>query len=241
MEAVWFIKTVMLFGTITSFLVCVPCLFFLFLRWEPCGTCNRPLRLWILLHCILLMLQAPVRLIFYIRLIRSSQENMPDEIKSLATSPAWGLSKVVSILTYGWFILGIVWLLNSTHCESCPLIYRLTLAVICMSLSRLIITLGCFYKSFPPQDIQVPFRPMPNGACSLDLEKIELVELNDNDDMVGEACAICLSNFESGEEARNLPCKHFFHKPCIDKWLRRHRVCPLCMKDIKEGKNVKTD
>lgn len=32
-------------------------------------------------------------------------------------------------------------------------------------------------------------------------------------------------DFEEGDEIRNLPCKHIFHVPCIDEWLRRNTVC----------------
>ncbi|PWA50495.1 Zinc finger, RING/FYVE/PHD-type [Artemisia annua] len=42
-------------------------------------------------------------------------------------------------------------------------------------------------------------------------------------------CAVCLSEFEEGEELRTLPdCMHSFHVPCIDMWLYAHRSCPIC-------------
>lgn len=43
-------------------------------------------------------------------------------------------------------------------------------------------------------------------------------------------CAVCLCEFERGEEVRELPsCRHVFHKDCIDGWiLHNHRTCPLC-------------
>eukprot|EP00250_Pteridium_aquilinum_P007298 c17047_g1_i1 orf=534-1526(-) len=43
-------------------------------------------------------------------------------------------------------------------------------------------------------------------------------------------CAVCLWEFESGQEVRVLPfCSHIFHKECIDGWLLHdHRTCPLC-------------
>ncbi|KAI3734863.1 hypothetical protein L6452_14343 [Arctium lappa] len=45
-------------------------------------------------------------------------------------------------------------------------------------------------------------------------------------------CAVCLSEFEEGEELRTLPdCMHSFHVPCIDMWLYSHRNCPICRMD----------
>lgn len=42
-------------------------------------------------------------------------------------------------------------------------------------------------------------------------------------------CAVCLSEFEEGEELRTLPeCMHSFHSECIDMWLYSHSNCPMC-------------
>lgn len=42
-------------------------------------------------------------------------------------------------------------------------------------------------------------------------------------------CAICLSEFVSGERVKLLPkCHHGFHVRCIDKWLSSHSSCPTC-------------
>ena len=47
-------------------------------------------------------------------------------------------------------------------------------------------------------------------------------------------CAICLCDFEPGDEITLLPCGHFFHlNGCIREWLRNHaRTCPTCRADI---------
>ncbi|KAG6670067.1 RING-H2 finger protein ATL52-like [Carya illinoinensis] len=53
-------------------------------------------------------------------------------------------------------------------------------------------------------------------------------------DSMGEdgTCAVCLSEFEDGEELRTLPgCIHSFHVPCIDMWLYSHSTCPICRSD----------
>ncbi|KAG5185509.1 hypothetical protein JKP88DRAFT_354177 [Tribonema minus] len=48
-------------------------------------------------------------------------------------------------------------------------------------------------------------------------------------------CSVCLSSFEAGEEVRQLPCKHLYHKACIDKWFESQKdTCPLCMVPVWE-------
>ncbi|KAG2486682.1 hypothetical protein HYH03_014612 [Edaphochlamys debaryana] len=51
----------------------------------------------------------------------------------------------------------------------------------------------------------------------------------------GEMCSICLCEFEDGERIKHLPCKHFYHVPCIDQWLGRDITCPLCKDNVLEA------
>eukprot|EP00927_Polykrikos_kofoidii_P053312 TRINITY_DN4765_c0_g1_i2.p1 TRINITY_DN4765_c0_g1~~TRINITY_DN4765_c0_g1_i2.p1 ORF type:complete len:217 (-),score=13.05 TRINITY_DN4765_c0_g1_i2:66-716(-) len=41
-------------------------------------------------------------------------------------------------------------------------------------------------------------------------------------------CAICIEDFAVGESQRTLPCFHRFHAACIDEWLQRSDLCPIC-------------
>lgn len=42
-------------------------------------------------------------------------------------------------------------------------------------------------------------------------------------------CAVCLENFKVGERCRLLPsCNHSFHAECVDLWLLRTPICPIC-------------
>ncbi|KAG0591765.1 hypothetical protein M758_1G219300 [Ceratodon purpureus] len=43
------------------------------------------------------------------------------------------------------------------------------------------------------------------------------------------SCSICLGDYKDGDMLRMLPeCRHMFHAPCIDAWLRLHASCPIC-------------
>ena len=47
-------------------------------------------------------------------------------------------------------------------------------------------------------------------------------------------CCICQEKFQGKDEIRTLGCNHYYHKGCIDKWLKKDKSCPICRKDIDQ-------
>lgn len=40
-----------------------------------------------------------------------------------------------------------------------------------------------------------------------------------------DICMICMTDFQQGEQCTRLPCKHFFHASCIERWLKEFSCC----------------
>ena len=37
-------------------------------------------------------------------------------------------------------------------------------------------------------------------------------------------CVVCRMEFEDGDDVTSLPCSHFYHPPCIERWLQDQKV-----------------
>lgn len=48
-------------------------------------------------------------------------------------------------------------------------------------------------------------------------------------------CSICLGEFEAEDEISVPICGHAFHRECLGRWLRSHRTCALCRRDVTQG------
>ena len=64
---------------------------------------------------------------------------------------------------------------------------------------------------------------------NIEIYKMKNVEKLDNDK---KKCTICLKNYVDGEDSIALPCTHIFHADCIKTWVKEHKTCPICKKDI---------
>lgn len=52
-------------------------------------------------------------------------------------------------------------------------------------------------------------------------------------------CNICIETFSEGDNLVTLPCQHYFHKECAEKWLTTEKVtCPVCRTDTRADSNV---
>ena len=73
--------------------------------------------------------------------------------------------------------------------------------------------------------ISVP--PPSRGATPEQVASCQQRVISEDDNYDGECC-ICLAPYEANDQVRILPCSHSYHKDCIDHWLERSVLCPLC-------------
>ncbi|XP_036403765.1 E3 ubiquitin-protein ligase RNF130 isoform X2 [Megalops cyprinoides] len=51
-------------------------------------------------------------------------------------------------------------------------------------------------------------------------------------------CAVCIEGYQLNDVVRILPCKHVFHKVCVDPWLNEHCTCPMCKLNILKALGI---
>lgn len=66
--------------------------------------------------------------------------------------------------------------------------------------------------------------------CLKTLEKYRKVTKHD----CSISCSFCFQKFHENQYKRQLPCRHYFHKKCIDKWIFQlnHDNCPICNESV---------
>jgi len=210
---------------------------YMIMNWSDCGCCNRPLRLWAFIHCGLQLLQLPMRIQLFHDLSRLQHRraDVADLVRQLTESQLWKTNKLLAIAAYAWIILGIIWLLNSVPCA----VRRICWTLLFITGIKLLATWLAFQAHFPRGQEELlendeDADEAPRGAAwdVIDALPVLLCTSCVAEDGPESGCAICLSEFELGCSLRRLPCGHKFHQPCIDTWLSKRKVCPLCLQDI---------
>uniref|UniRef100_A0A2P2KUD9 RING-type E3 ubiquitin transferase n=1 Tax=Rhizophora mucronata TaxID=61149 RepID=A0A2P2KUD9_RHIMU len=70
-------------------------------------------------------------------------------------------------------------------------------------------------------------------ATKLAIDSLPTIEIAEESlDSEMNQCAVCKDDFEKGAEAKQMPCKHIYHKDCLIPWLELHNSCPVCRYEL---------
>ena len=53
-------------------------------------------------------------------------------------------------------------------------------------------------------------------------------------DNIFEECPICLDTMNNIQNITTLKCNHIYHTICLNLWLDRKQICPLCRKNVMD-------
>ena len=92
----------------------------------------------------------------------------------------------------------------------------------------------------PHQMIIIPHGPIPIPPKKQKKTIDNLGEIIGEQDLTKEMlekgeqknCSICLDDFVVGDKIMYLPCFHYYHSKCIEKWAHSSDKCPLCNTEI---------
>ncbi|CAM9506754.1 unnamed protein product [Scytosiphon promiscuus] len=85
-----------------------------------------------------------------------------------------------------------------------------------------------------------------SSARQHEIDSFPVVKYSEAEGLEEDSCAVCLFDYQAEDELRHLPCKHAFHKLCLDKWLATNRSCPICRAlrvqspDVEENAAIST-
>jgi len=198
-----FIRVVMLTGTVGGLVAILGCGLFLSLRWNDSASCPRPLKLWLLVHSVLQLVQVPVRIVFLVRLGACACEDLDAVevcVRQMTQSRCWRASRGVAAVTYAWLILGVIWVLHvgaaapaldDARCTTSPSsqnyyssascacrgVLQMTLTVLLQAGVRVAISLKAFRQYFG-EDVYRPVEETTKleGASPEELAALEVVQ-----------------------------------------------------------------
>jgi len=62
----------------------------------------------------------------------------------------------------------------------------------------------------------------------------EKMNCKTNTNQCDTKCLICQEEYCTGEDLRQLPCRHCFHQECVDQWLLTKDFCPYCRTSLEK-------
>jgi len=160
------------------------------------------------------------------------------------------LSRFLNVVWAIWAIVGIIWTFQAKSCAaSIPVLYftcyvlavmncvllGFPLLICCCSLPATCLMYLCCPQIFGVKKIPKASPRLIKKVTTLKKFQQGLVNKEDAN------CAICLCEYEEGEDIRFLQCEHHFHSDCIMEWLVKNKTCPFCKQEIDKKPQKKKE
>eukprot|EP01113_Clastostelium_recurvatum_P040092 TRINITY_DN6201_c0_g1_i5.p1 TRINITY_DN6201_c0_g1~~TRINITY_DN6201_c0_g1_i5.p1 ORF type:complete len:420 (+),score=75.91 TRINITY_DN6201_c0_g1_i5:85-1344(+) len=206
--------------------------------------CEQPLKQWVIAQIILHGAMAIVQAVLIYRLPDAS---LPDDVRRAhvrSLAPVFMFSRSLNLMWFIWFLVGAVWTFQAYAAGQCassaPFLFRMcfTITIIqiliicgilllcCCACVVLVLRVAVVTPAEPPA-----LRGATDAMIRVLPAKRYRTGVIPKDDA---SCAICLDDYEEGMAIRFLPCRHHFHRDCVDKWLVTNKSCPFCKRNIDE-------
>ncbi|KAL6985356.1 hypothetical protein U1Q18_018731 [Sarracenia purpurea var. burkii] len=133
-----------------------------------------------------------------------------------------------------WFVVGNVWIFGGhSSVSEAPNLYREDLTQNRGATPESINSLPTYKfkikKTRNGSSREINSSSGDGGVVAPGTDKERVISAED------AVCCICLAKYANNDELRELPCTHFFHKECVDKWLKINALCPLCKGEVGES------
>eukprot|EP00276_Gloeochaete_wittrockiana_P002556 CAMPEP_0184671214 /NCGR_PEP_ID=MMETSP0308-20130426/85366_1 /TAXON_ID=38269 /ORGANISM="Gloeochaete witrockiana, Strain SAG 46.84" /LENGTH=344 /DNA_ID=CAMNT_0027118297 /DNA_START=145 /DNA_END=1179 /DNA_ORIENTATION=- len=184
-------------------------------------------------------------------------EAAAQQLQALLKSGAYTVARVLRLMTFAWLIVGSALTLESSTCRmTSPSLFTLSLVLVVLFIVMIsmFFLYACAYF-FVLVVVRTLHRLRLLGLARqtqtttamggrsggrvgvpedvlLAMPKIVFASQQASLPNENYTCAVCLGDFEQGEEVRVLPCLHSFHCKCIDPWLLGRNSCPLCQRPL---------
>jgi hypothetical protein len=79
----------------------------------------------------------------------------------------------------------------------------------------------------------------PSSTCppasEYTIEHLPTIKVTEKDfeDDCNKECSICFLEHNVNDTVTRLPCGHFYHRECINEWLRKRCTCPICRWELE--------
>jgi hypothetical protein len=185
-------------------------------------TCDKPLWLWLCVHSVLSIL------------------------RELLNQPA---KSILLAFHAVWTVYGYAWFMKVNTCkDTAPELYFWTQVILLVAAVILLATTLlplAVYLTIMMLVFLVSMGLINNRKAARPgtLDRLEVVEYradifapidDPNDPRPAPECPCCFECFDANEVIVKTPCQHYFHRRCLESWLKLAKTCPLCRNDIEE-------